>query len=412
MSRLFNSHRKAVAGAILALCFVAAVDAAGLADPIPAPITDQKGVTVKLVSVADGLIAPNCGTYAPGRPDELYVVVQTGQIWVIDLKRRGRRLFLDASHRLVSVGAFGPGTYDERGLLGLAFHPDYKRNGLLYTFGSEPPSTTSDFPVPLGAAANTHSTVVEWHVTSPTTDGAMVDPGSARVVMSWAKPQFNHNGGAIAFGPDGLLYASSRADGIIYRIAPDGTFTVYAEGLGIATGIAFDREGNLFVGDRSGTIFKVAPPGSAPAASLSGIGAPAGPQIFVFATLEPSIAAYHLAFNSAGTLFVTGPTTSSNQTIHAIDREGTPSVFYSGLGRAQGLAFDRDDNLYVAASLHGSRGIVRIAPEKPAAKPQAEVAISGNNLVGLAFIPGGAAVLATRDALFHIELGIHGRTLP
>ena len=100
------------------------------------------------MSVADGLIAPNWGTSAPGRPDELYVVEQTGQIWAIDLKTGARRLFLDASRRLVSVGAFGPGTYDERGLLGLAFHPDYKRNGLFYTFTSEPNSTVSDFPVP------------------------------------------------------------------------------------------------------------------------------------------------------------------------------------------------------------------------------------------------------------------------
>jgi sugar lactone lactonase YvrE len=145
----------------------------------------------------------------------------------------------------------------------------------------------------------------------------------------------------LAFGPDGYLYASSRAEGTVYRISPDGDLTVYAEGLGIATGIAFDRDGNLYVGDRSGTIFKIAaahPTRRAPR------------EIFVFATLEPSMAAYHLAFNDAGTLFVTGPTTSSNQAIHAIDPDGATTVFYQGLGRAQGMAFDVDDNLYVAAS--------------------------------------------------------------
>jgi len=200
----------------------------------------------------------------------------------------------------------------------------------------------------------------------------------------------------LAFGPDGLLYASSRADGAIYRITPSGEATLYAEGLGIATGIAFDDEGNLYVGDRSGTIFKIAATSGQP-----------GPRnIFVFATLEPSMAAYHLAFNSQGTLFVTGPTTSSNQPIHAIAPDGTTTVFYHGLGRAQGMAFDIDDNLYVAASLHGQRGIVRITPKR-----EASLAVSGSNVVGLAFLEDGCAALATRDALFHLALDIEGRKL-
>ena len=194
----------------------------------------------------------------------------------------------------------------------------------------------------------------------------------------------------LAFDREGYLYASSRAEGTVYRISPDGEISTYAEGMGIATGIAFDPHGNLYVGDRSGTIFKINP----------------GREIFVFATLEPSIAAYHLAFNSAGTLFVTGPTTSSNQAIHAIDHDGNTTVFYQGLGRAQGMAFDVHDNLYVAASLRGQRGIVRITPSR-----QASLALSGNNLVGLAFLEDGCAALATRDALYHVALDIEGRSL-
>jgi sugar lactone lactonase YvrE len=204
------------------------------------------------------------------------------------------------------------------------------------------------------------------------------------------------NATGLAFGPDGFLYASSRAEGTVYRISPDGALTTYAEGMGIATGIAFDRDGNLFVGDRSGTIFKIGPP---PAGGSSG-------EIFVYATLEPSIAAYHLAFNDVGTLFVTGPTTSSNQSIHAIDRDGNTTVFYQGLGRAQGIGFDVHGNLYVAASLRGQRGIVRITPQR-----EASLAVSGNNLVGLAFLEDGNAALATRDALYHIALDIEGRRL-
>ena len=204
------------------------------------------------------------------------------------------------------------------------------------------------------------------------------------------------NSTGLAFDPDGYLYASSRAEGTVYRISPEGAVSTYAEGMGIATGIAFDRDGNLFVGDRSGTIFKI---------SRASSGGASG-EIFVYATLEPSIAAYHLAFNDAGTLFVTGPTTSSNQAIHTIDRDGNTTVFYQGLGRAQGIAFDVDNNLYVAASLRGQRGIIRITP-----RHEATLAVSGNNLVGLAFLEDGNAALATHDALYHVALDIQGRRL-
>jgi glucose/arabinose dehydrogenase len=217
-------RRSLITAAALCCATGAAVAQVGrVVDPIPAPITADAGVTVKLVPVASGLVAPNWGTSAPGRRNELFVVDQPGQVWAIDLKRGGKRLFLDASSRLVPLGAFGPGTFDERGLLGLAFHPNYRKNGLLYTFTSEPPSTTTDFPVPLGVPANTHSTITEWRVTAPTHDGAMVDPGSARVVMRWAKPQFNHNGGAIVFGPDGLLYIGTGDGGAANDRAPGHT---------------------------------------------------------------------------------------------------------------------------------------------------------------------------------------------
>ena len=205
------------------------------------------------------------------------------------------------------------------------------------------------------------------------------------------------NATGLAFGPDRHLYISSRSEGTVYRVSPSGAVSTYAEGLGIATGLAFDLHGNLYVGDRSGTIFKI--PANSGRSHVDR-------EIFVFATLEPSMAAYHLAFNREGTLFVAGPTTSSSQSIHAIDRDGNTTVFYKGLGRAQGIAFDIDDNLYIAASLHGQRGIVRLTPAR-----EPSLILSGNNLVGLAFLEDGCAALATRDALFHVDLGIEGRTL-
>jgi sugar lactone lactonase YvrE len=198
------------------------------------------------------------------------------------------------------------------------------------------------------------------------------------------------NATSIAFDRQGLMYVSSRHDGAVYRVAQNGTMTTYAEGMGIATGIAFDRNQNLYVGDRSGTIFKIG----------------RDQQVFVFATLEPSVSAYHLAFGPQGDLFVTGPTTSSFDAVHRIDPHGTVSTFYRGLGRPQGLAFDATGNLYVAASLSGKRGIVKIAPE---AKASLEVA--GNGLVGLAFAPGRSVILATTDAVQHLSWNIQGLSL-
>jgi sugar lactone lactonase YvrE len=193
----------------------------------------------------------------------------------------------------------------------------------------------------------------------------------------------------LAFGPDQNLYVSSRAEGTVHRVNSSGDASLYAEGLGIATGIAFDADGALYVGDRSGTIFKI-PPHTGPGPNANA---------FVFATLEPSISAYHLAFDSKGTLYVTGPTTASSQAIHAIDRDGTATVFHRGLGRAQGMAFDEADNLFVAASLAGERGILRITPSGVAT-----LVVSGNNLVGLCLLRNGRAALATRDAIYEVSL--------
>jgi len=203
------------------------------------------------------------------------------------------------------------------------------------------------------------------------------------------------NVSALAFDREGYLYASSRSEGTIYKISPQGAISTFSEGMGIATGIAFDKDGNLYVGDRSGTIFKINP----------------AREIFVFATLEPSVAAYHLAFRDDGTLLVTAPTTSSNQSIYAIDPDGNTTIFFRGLGRPQGMALDADNNLYVAASLHGQRGIIRITTPTDNSEPKGELLVSGNDLVGLCFLEDGCAALASNTTLFHIDLGIQGRTL-
>ena len=199
------------------------------------------------------------------------------------------------------------------------------------------------------------------------------------------------NATGLALDASQTLYVSSRNDGVVYQVSASGSRSPYVEGMGVATGIVFDGEDNLYVGDRSGTIFKIS----------------RQRQIYVFATIEPSLAAYHLALGPDGYLYVTGPTTSSFDSVARISKEGRVERFYRGLGRPQGMAFDAKGNLYVAASLGGRRGVVRINPEA-----RAELFLSGPSIVGLAFTPSKALILATHNALYRADVGIEGRRIP
>ncbi len=198
------------------------------------------------------------------------------------------------------------------------------------------------------------------------------------------------NPSGLAVDRAGNLFVSCRNDGTIHRITPEGRAEQWIEGMGVATGIAFDRAENLYVGDRSGTIFKISP----------------SREVFVFATIEPSLSAYHLAFHPNGDLYVTGPTTSSYDRVYRITQGGDVTTFFRGLGRPQGLAFDRDSNLYVAASYGGRRGIIRITPQA-----HADVVLSGSGLVGMALQASGRAILATTGALFTLDWDVRGLPL-
>ncbi len=144
---------------------------------------------------------------------------------------------------------------------------------------------------------------------------------------------------------------------------------------------------NLYVGDRSGTVFKISP----------------SRQIFVFATIEPSISAYHLAWGPDQHLYVSGPTTSSFDAIYRVADNGDVETFYRGLGRPQGMAFDADGNLYTAASYKGRKGVVKITPDR-----KADLFVSGPGIVGLAFSPTRAMIVSTTNAIFRVDVGVRG----
>lgn len=192
----------------------------------------------------------------------------------------------------------------------------------------------------------------------------------------------------IAFGPDGQMFVTSRLEGTVYKITAFKEAVSFSRNLGVATGLAFNSDGLMHVGDRTGTIFKV-----------NGIG-----EERAWTQLEPSVSAFHLAFGPDDSLYIAGPTVTSFDAIWRINPDGDIDMFYKGLGRPQGLAFDRDGNLYVAAALRGRRGIVRISPDGDDAK----LVVAGVNLIGLAFSNAGEMAVVSIDSVYSLPTQIKG----
>ena len=186
---------------------------------------------------------------------------------------------------------------------------------------------------------------------------------------------------AMAFGPDGQLYVSSRFEGVVYRVDDAGHFEPAVTDVGVACGLAFGPDGALFVGDRSGTIFRVRANG----------------QATLMATLPPSVAAYHLAMGPDRCLYVTAPTLTSRDSIYRVHLDGRVEVAWSGFGRPQGLAFDQDGVLHVVEALAGGCGLYRLA-----AGSEPELVLSGEGLVGVAFDGADSVIVASNDTAWRV----------
>jgi sugar lactone lactonase YvrE len=190
------------------------------------------------------------------------------------------------------------------------------------------------------------------------------------------------NATSMAIGPDGHLYVSSRFEGAVYRVKDDGSHEQVASDLGVACGLTFDADGCMYVGDRSGTIFRVRDGKATP-----------------FATLPPSVAAFHLAMSGDGELFVSGPTLGTYDHIHRINRDGDVRTVPTPFGRPQGLAFSPDGALHVIDALAGASGLYRFA----SIDAEPELVVSGGALVGVAFGPAGELVVASNDTVYRFE---------
>ena len=194
---------------------------------------------------------------------------------------------------------------------------------------------------------------------------------------------------SLAFDREGTLFVSSRFDGCVYRVESDGRAALFASDLGVACGLAFGPDRALYVGDRSGSILRVESDAKAR----------------VFASLPPSVAAFHLAFGPDGYLYVTGPTLNTHDAIYRISLDGDVTTWTTGFGRPQGLAFDAIGHLYVVEALAGSSGVYRIRLDAPDSH---ELMLSGGPLIGLAFDPHGGLALATNETVFRLAVGVRG----
>ena len=207
---------------------VAALVSPAFAQQDVLPDIPRGDIAIRLQPVATGMGAPDYAISAPGDPNRLYVVEQAGLLRVIDNGVLQPGSVLDIQS-LVQPPLVPGNANDERGFLGLAFHPGFNDANsagfrTLYTYHSEqiPAGTTPTYQIPnLGAPNNPQNyknVIAEWKMSAA--NPSIVDPASRREVISFGKNAGNHNGGTIAFGRDGYLYLALGDGGNANDVGP------------------------------------------------------------------------------------------------------------------------------------------------------------------------------------------------
>jgi glucose/arabinose dehydrogenase len=157
-------------------------------------------IVIKLETVATGLTAPVYATHAGDGSGRLFIVEQSGQIRIVQNDVLLPTPFLDIADKIPALNPF----FDERGLLGLAFHPDYATNGRFFVRYGVPRDGEPGEPC-FDTSRGCHSEVLAEYSVS-VADANLADPASEIILFVIDQPQFNHDAGNVAFGPDGFLY--------------------------------------------------------------------------------------------------------------------------------------------------------------------------------------------------------------
>ncbi|MFL5789358.1 MAG: PQQ-dependent sugar dehydrogenase, partial [Flavisolibacter sp.] len=246
--------------------------------------TTPSNLSPDLKLVADGFVSPIQVTEPPDASKRLFVVDQAGKIWIINPDGTKRATpFLDITSKMVTLT---PG-YDERGLLSMAFHPDFKTNGKFYIFYTAPPNS--------GGPDNSHAwnnltRISEFKVSA--SDANTADMSGERIILEENHPQFNHNGGTIAFGPDGMLYISIGDGGNKDDVGPGHVNDWYTVNQG---GNGQDLYSNLL-----GNILRIDVNSGSPYAIPADnpfVGTPARGEIYAYGFRNP----YRFSFDMGGT---------------------------------------------------------------------------------------------------------------
>ena len=238
--------------------------------------------------IADGFVSPIGIVPIPDNTGRLVVIDQIGRLWVLDAN--GNKLpnpFIDLTSRMQPLN---PG-FDERGLLGVAFHPAYASNGRLFIYYNAPPRTGGPTPT---TTWNNLARFSEFRISS---DPNVVDMSSERIFLEINDPQGNHNGGTLIFGEDGYLYISIGDGGAGNDLAPGHVEDWYADNGG---GNGQDVEQNLW-----GSILRLDMDGAMPygvPADNPFVGRAGFDEIYAYGFRNP----YRMSFDKGGSnrLFV------------------------------------------------------------------------------------------------------------